>query len=136
MATGWESYITGPSGLMNRGPIESAGIFGTNGSTWSQSGINPTYEELLALANLYANPAIGYSEGFTLGGKKYALIRIDDDEIIHGRGKTAAGNTPNPITIMKTTQALVVAIGKEDANGGQVSMAVTVIGDYLQKAGY
>ena len=46
------------------------------------------------------------------------------------------GGTPNPLTIQKTTQALITAIGKADAPAGQVSMAVGVIGDYLSKAGY
>lgn len=134
--SGWDSYITGASGLMNRGPIERAGIFGINGATWAQHEINPTYEELLAVTSLFTSPDKGYSEGFSLGGKKFALLRIDDEEILHGRGKTSAGNTPNAITVQKTKQALVVAIGKEDANGGQVSMAVSTIGDHLARAGY
>jgi len=134
--SGWDSYITGASGLLNRGPIEKAGIFGINGATWAQHEINPTYEELLAVNDLFASPDKGYSEGFSLGGKKFALLRIDDEVILHGRGKTVSGNTPNAITVQKTKQALVVAIGKEDANGGQVSMAVSTIGDHLAGAGY
>jgi len=134
--SGWDSYITGASGLMNRGPIEKAGIFGLNGATWAQHEINPTYEELLAVVSLFGSPDKGYSEGFSLGGKKFALLRVDDEEILHGRGKTQQGNSPNAITIQKTKQALVCAIGKEDANGGQVSMAVSTIGDYLARAGY
>lgn len=134
--SGWESYITGASGLMNRGPIEKAGIFGINGATWAQHEINPTYEELLAVNDLFNNPDKGYSEGFSLGGKKFALLRIDDEVILHGRGKTVSGNTPNAISVQRTKQALVVAVGKEDANGGQVSIAVSAIGDYLSTAGY
>lgn len=134
--SGWDSYIVGEAGLMNRGPIESAGIFGINGATWAQHQINPTYEELLALAQLFSDPSKGYAEGFSLGGKKYALLRVEDEEILHGRGKTNQGTSPNPITIQKTKQALVVAVGKEDANGGQVSMAVGSIGDHLARSGY
>jgi hypothetical protein len=129
----WESYITGPSGLLNRGPIEKAGIFGVNGAVWAESGIGPDYQELLAIAGLFVDPSPGYANGFALGGQKFTLIRIDE-EMLHGKAK--GGGSPNCITIQKTTQALVTAIGKADAPAGQVSMAVGAIGDYLSKAGY
>jgi len=131
----WDSYITGPSGLLNRGPIEKAGIFGTNGAVWAESGIQPDYQELLAITALFADPTPGYANGFVLGGQKFTLIKIDE-EMMHGKAKTMEGGSPNPITIQKTTQALVTAIGKADAAAGQVSMAVGAIGDYLAKAGY
>jgi len=131
----WESYITGPSGLLNRGPIEKAGIFGINGAVWAESGIQPSYQELLDIASLFNDPSPGYANGFVLGGQKFALIRIDE-EMLHGKAKTMDGGTPNFLTIQKTTQALITAIGKADAPAGQVSMAVGVIGDYLSKSGY
>jgi len=131
----WDSYITGPSGLLNRGPIEKAGIFGINGATWAQSGINPQYEELLAIAALFEDPSPGYANGFTLGGERFTVLRIDE-EMLHGKAKPTEGTSACPLTIQKTTQALVTAIGKADAAAGQVSMAVGTIGDYLVKAGY
>ena len=56
--------------------------------------------------------------------------------VLHGKGKIQDGGTANALTIQKTGQALVIAIGKEDANGGQVSVAVGTIGDYLVSVGY
>jgi len=135
--SGWEAYITGSTGLMNRGPIEKAGIFGHNGATWAQHEINPSVQELTVLNSLFEDASSGYAEGFSLGGKKFALVRLDDDAgMIHGKGKTTSGNTPNAISIQKTGQSLVIAIGKEEANGGQVSIAVGAIGDYLKQSGY
>ena len=134
--SGWDSYITGASGLLNRGPIEKAGIFGINGATWAQHDINPIYQELISIKDLFTLPDKGYTEGFSLGGKRYALLRVDDEEILHGRGKTAGGESPNAITIQKTKQALIIGIGTEEASGGEVSMAVGAIGDHLARAGY
>jgi hypothetical protein len=133
--SGWEAYITGSTGLMNRGPIEKAGIFGHNGVAWAQHEINPSIDEITAINNLFSDASPAYAEGFTIGGKKFALVRVEED-MLHGKGKTSSGNTPNAITIQKTVQSLVVAIGKEDANGGQVSVAVGAIGDYLKQTGY
>lgn len=41
-----------------------------------------------------------------------------------------------PMTIQKTNQALVIAIGQADAVAGMVSSAVAKIADYLDGIGY
>ena len=53
---------------------------------------------------------------------------------MHAKGK-GEGKT-YPMTIQKTNQAIVIAIGLHDAQAGQISLAVARIADYLDDAGY
>lgn len=134
----WAAYITGESGLLaqyNR--IACGGIFGTNGSTFAQSGMDhaqTNYTEILDLVKLFTDPSPGYEKGFSFNGFEFALLRVDDDKIIQAKGK--GEGTMYPMTIQKTTQAMVIAIGHNDAVAGQVSSGVAKIADYLDGIGY
>merc|ERR1711931_98092 len=133
----WGEYLQGGSGLMNHyQKIESCGIFGHNGSTWAQVGMDHTqqyYNEITDLVGLFTDPSSGYSKGFTLNNIQFALLRVEDDKIIHGKGKS-----PHtlPVTIQKTGQAVVIGLGEKDAVAGQVSKAVGKIADYIESVGY
>jgi len=133
----WGEYITGTSGLMaHYAKIEQAGIFGHNGSTWAQHGMDHTqqyYTEITDIINLFNDPTEGYEKGFALNGHHYVLLRVDDDKIVLARGKS-----PNtcPVTIQKTLQAIVIGIGEKDAVAGSVSTAVGKIADYIESVGY
>jgi len=93
----WGEYLQGGSGLMNHyQKIESCGIFGHNGSTWAQVGMDHTqqyYNEITDLVGLFTDPSSGYSKGFTLNNIQFALLRVEDDKIIHGKGKNAPNFT-------------------------------------------
>ena len=100
----------------------------------------------------------GYSKGFTLNNIQFALLRVEDDKIIHGKGKDDRnftrispqfhpktlyinpflGKSPHtlPVTIQKTGQAVVIGLGEKDAVAGQVSKAVGKIADYIESVGY
>jgi hypothetical protein len=134
----WSAYITGDNGLIaqyNR--IACGGIFGTNGSTFAQAGmdhVQTNYTEILDLVRLFQDPKPGYEKGFNLNQFHFALLRVDDDKVLHAKGK--GEGSMYPMTIQKTNQALVIAIGHNDAVAGQVSSAVAKIGDYLDGIGY
>lgn len=59
----WAAYITGDNGLTaqyNR--IAAGGIFGTNGSTFAQVGmdhVQTNYTEILSIVALFNNPTPG-----------------------------------------------------------------------------
>ena len=36
----------------------------------------------------------GYSKGFTLNNIQFALLRVEDDKIIHGKGEFSMKNSP------------------------------------------
>ena len=59
----WGEYLQGGSGLMNHyQKIESCGIFGHNGSTWAQVGMDHTqqyYNEITDLVGLFTDPSSG-----------------------------------------------------------------------------
>jgi hypothetical protein len=135
---GWDEYVTGPGGLIAQyNKIACGGIFGTNGSTFAQSGMDHAqaqYTEIIDLANLFENPTPGFEKGFKLNGYDFALVRIQDKQILHGKGKVEGALYP--LTVQKTAQALVVAIGATDAQAGQISLSVGKIADYLETAGY
>ena len=64
----WGEYLQGGSGLMNHyQKIESCGIFGHNGSTWAQVGMDHTqqyYNEITDLVGLFTDPSSG--KGFQI----------------------------------------------------------------------
>ncbi|CBY39714.1 unnamed protein product [Oikopleura dioica] len=133
----WTGYITGEGGLLaqyNR--IACAGIFGKNGSTYAQAGmdhVQTNYTEILSLAALFTDPASGFSAGFDFNGKSFALLRVED-KILHAKGK--GEGAMYPMTVQMTQQAMVIAIGHHDAFAGSVSAAVGKIADYLEDNGF
>jgi len=134
----WSAYITGDSGLIGQyNRIACGGIFGTNGSTFAQVGMDhaqTNYPEIIELVRLFSDPSSAYEKGFNFNSYHFALLRVDDEKVIHAKGK-GEGHM-YPMTIQKTNQALVIAIGHHDAVAGQVSSAVAKIGDYLDGIGY
>ena len=48
---------------------------------------------LLALILALYKTSKGYSKGFTLNNIQFALLRVEDDKIIHGKGKNAQNFT-------------------------------------------
>ena len=62
----WSEYVSGSSGLMaHYDKISAGGIFGHNGSTWAQQGMDHTttyYNEITAIVELFTNPKEAYSK--------------------------------------------------------------------------
>ena len=57
----WQAYVDSLKGYMPGG-CQACGIFGTNGSTWAQEGLDhaqTNYTELTAIAGLFADPSPG-----------------------------------------------------------------------------
>ena len=75
-----------------------------------------------------------FEKGFNFNNYPFALLRVEDDKIMHAKGK--GEGAMYPMTIQKTNQALVIAIGHTDAVAGMLSSAVCSIGEYLDGIGY
>merc|ERR1712088_161435 len=130
----WDTYVTS---LKSYYPdnIQACGLFGHNGSTWAQEGLDAAstnYTEITAIFGLFADPSAGYASGFLLNGEKYTFLRIEGDQLL-GKSKTEG---KNPVCVQKTGQALVIAIGTPTSQAGSVNIAVGKLADYLQQAGY
>jgi hypothetical protein len=134
----WGAYITGEGGLLAQyDKIACGGIFGQNGSTFAQAQLDhvqTNYTEIIDMVNLMNDPTPGYEKGFTFNQFPFALLRVDEGKILHAKGKGEGAMFP--MTIQKTNQALVIAIGTADAVAGQVSSSVAKIADYLDGIGY
>jgi hypothetical protein len=134
----WGAYITGEGGLLAQyDKIACGGIFGTNGSTFAQAQmdhVQTNYTEIIDMVNLMNDPSSGYERGFTFNQFPFALLRVEEQKLLHAKGKGEGAMFP--MTIQKTNQALVIAIGQADAVAGMVSSAVAKIADYLDGIGY
>lgn len=134
----WGAYITGEGGLLAQyDKIACGGIFGTNGSTFAQAQmdhVQTNYTEIIDMVNLMNDPQSGYERGFTFNQFPFALLRVEEQKLLHAKGKGEGAMFP--MTIQKTNQALVIAIGQADAVAGMVSSAVAKIADYLDGIGY
>merc|ERR1712048_363386 len=129
----WDSYISTLKTYYDG--IERCGIFGHNGSTWAQSGLDTAqtqYNELTQIFALYSDPSPGYASGFVLNGEKYTFLRIEGDQLL-GKSKSEG---KNPVCIHKTGQALVVGVGSPTAQAGQLNIAVGKMGEYLTQQQY
>lgn len=83
------------------------------------------------VSNMFVTPQEARQLGFCLGGERYKYIKEDTAEGGGGFGIVHARNGSCPVTIFKTTSAIVIGIGKPDAVTGKVSVAVCKIGDTL-----
>ena len=69
--------------------------------------------------------------GFEIGGVKMIYISEDKDD---GIIQASDGNCP--ITIYKSTKSLIIGVGQPDALRGNVTKAVSRIGERLEAFGY
>ena len=73
-----------------------------------------------------------FANGITLNGEKFAFLRVEGDQLL-GKGKSEA---KAPLCVHKTNQALVIAVGTQTAQAGQLNMAVGRLGEYLSSQNY
>jgi len=133
----WQEYATSLEKYYPDG-CEGCGIFGTNGSTWAHVRLDhaaapANYLELTGLAALFQDSSSGYSEGFCFNGRKFVLIKVDDDGFLQAKSKD---EDKLPLSVQLCATCIVVMLGKKGSNGGSVSKAVGQIGDHLKGAGY
>jgi len=130
----WNQYVdTLKSYYPNN--IAACGIFGHNGSTWAQEGMDgaqTNYTELVTLHGLFSDQTPAFANGITLNGEKFAFLRVEGDQLL-GKGKSEA---KAPLCVHKTNQALVIAVGTQTAQAGQLNMAVGRLGEYLSSQNY
>ncbi|CAD5170051.1 unnamed protein product [Musa acuminata subsp. malaccensis] len=112
--------------------LTAAAILGLDGSVWAQSATFPQLkpEEITAIMTDFEEPGSLAPTGLYLGGIKYMVIQGEPGSVI--RGKKGAGG----VTIKKTNLALIIGIYEEPMTGGQCSMIVERLGDYLYDQGF
>ncbi|CAL9043963.1 profilin-like [Musa acuminata AAA Group] len=112
--------------------LTAAAILGLDGSVWAQSATFPQLkpEEITAIMTDFEEHGSLAPTGLYLGGIKYMVIQGEPGSVI--RGKKGAGG----VTIKKTNLALIIGIYEEPMTGGQCSMIVERLGDYLYDQGF
>lgn len=134
MPQGWEQYLHGPNGFVNRGGIAGGGIYSKNNfQPWAEKRISGSSQNIQKIIKLFNDPSSGYVSGFDLNGMKFTLLRVDPmDGLLQGRSKEDS----RPITVVLTNMTAVVGIGEPDAVGGSVSVTVSKVTDYLKSQGF
>jgi len=131
----WDPYLDSIAGKCPNDNLKAIGIWGENGSRWASRGIELSVAECAAAYNADVSVC---GSGLTLGGQKFAITRFDAEEgSMIGKGKADANSFgKGVIAIYKINTAFLFAIGDESAQGGNVSIAVGSIADYLKDNGY
>ena len=135
MPNGWEQYLLGPNGFVNRGGISSGGIYcSKSGQIWAEMNMSSSNSNSIKnLTKLFIDPSPAFTSGFSINNQKFTLLRVDPVEgLLQGRSKVDSRS----ITVVKTKMAVVVAIGEPDTVGGEVSVTVGKVCDYLKEKGF
>lgn len=148
----WDPYVNSitqtyeAQKAKNGGSADAAllavGIFGDNGARWASTAniAGVTQAECAALARGCNGDAELCGTGFTLAGNKFACTKVDTtqtDYCMVGKGKKEANEFgTGAFFAYKVKGAILFAIGNDQAQGGDVNMAVSTIAEYLRGAGY
>ncbi|KZO90799.1 profilin [Calocera viscosa TUFC12733] len=124
----WQAYVD--DHLVGTGKISRAAIIGLAGGVWaSSSGYNLSPQEQQAIINVFNNTDTAFANGLRLNNRKFFTVQADDQKFY---GKLGAGGS----TLVKTTQAVVVAEYDPPTQGGEANLVVEKLGDYLKSVGY
>ncbi|KAK7056995.1 profilin, required for normal timing of actin polymerization in response to thermal stress [Paramarasmius palmivorus] len=124
----WQSYVD--TNLIGSGRVTQAAILGLAGGVWATSaGFNITPEEQKAIVDGFNNPAQVQASGLRIAGEKYFTLQATPQNIY--LKKAADGGV-----VVKTTQAVLVAIYKAPIQQSETTVVVEGLGDYLRSVNY
>ncbi|XP_071533990.1 profilin [Panulirus ornatus] len=119
----WQAYVENQ--LIGTGFISKAIIAGHDGTLWAKSdNIEPTREELVKLSPSFADQDSLAMSGVYLGGEKFIYLSGNEKVIRCKKGKCG-------VHMMKTSQAVLVALFEEPIQHPQVAGIVESLGEYL-----
>jgi len=138
MANAWQQYADSLEKYYPDG-CEGCGVFGTNGSTWAHNRLNhaadpANYLELTTLSALFADANTGFSEGFSFNGRRFVLVKMDED--LGTMQAKSKDDDKLPLCVQQCNTCMVIMLGNKGSNGGTVSKSVGQIGDHLKNSGY
>ncbi|KDQ55527.1 hypothetical protein JAAARDRAFT_37543 [Jaapia argillacea MUCL 33604] len=124
----WQAYVD--TNLVGSGKVSKAVILGQKGGVWAtSSGFNLSASEQQKIVGAFANPDNARASGVTASGVKYLVLQVTDRSIY---GKKAADG----IVIVKTVQAVLVAVYNAPIQGQECISVVESLADYLISVGY
>ncbi|KZT55625.1 Profilin/allergen [Calocera cornea HHB12733] len=124
----WQAYVD--DHLVGTGKISRAAIIGLQGGVWAASpGFDLSIPEQQAIVRVFQDPSAAQASGVRLAGTKFFTVQVDDQKLYGKQG-------PNGCTLVKTTQAVVVAEYKAPVLAGEANVVVEKLGDYLRSVNY
>jgi len=124
----WQSYVDDQ--LLAAKTVSKAAIAGHDGNIWATSeGFAATAAELkFIISNLGQTDQFAMN-GLKVGGVKYMFLS-GDDKVVRGKKGTSG------VHIVKTVQAVIVAVYEEPIVPEQCANTTEKLGEYLISVGY
>lgn len=124
----WQDYVD--KQLMASRCVTKAAIAGHDGNVWAKSeGFEISKDEVAKIVAGFENVSLLTSGGVTIAGTRYIYLSGLDRIIRAKLGKVG-------VHIMKTQQAVVIALYEEPIQPQQAASVVEKLGDYLITCGY
>lgn len=124
----WQAYVD--TNLIGTGKVSQAAILGQQGGVWAtSSGFNLSPDEQKAVIAAYTNPEAVRATGIRLAGQKYFTLQANERSIYGKKGTDGC-------VLVKTKQAILVAVSKEPIQAQEAINVVEALGDYLISVGY
>eukprot|EP00117_Sycon_ciliatum_P027499 scpid105974/ scgid22326/ Profilin-1B; Acidic profilin IB; Profilin IB len=127
----WQVYID--QSLLGSGSVTAAAICGLDGSTWAKSaGVEVSSTEAKGLVTaITGDPSALYAGGIKIGGVKYTFLRAEPGRSVYGKKGSDSG-----CCVVKTSQAIIVAIYANGITPGACTKVVEGLADYLIQSNY
>jgi profilin len=124
----WQDYVDVQ--LKGSGSVAQACIAGLDGNVWAKSEeFNVLPEEIKKIVAGFADKDGVQMSGVRIGGEKFIYISSDDKLMRAKMGKRG-------LHIVKTKQAVVVALYEDPVQPQQCAIVVEKLADYLISCGY
>ncbi|KAF8962107.1 profilin [Flammula alnicola] len=124
----WQTYVD--TNLVGTGKIAKAAVLGLQGGVWASSpGFTISPEEQKAIVSGFSSPDTLQASGVRLEGQKYFTLSVDGRSIQTKKGADGA-------VIVKTKQAVLVAVYISPNQAPEVTPIVEGLADYLISVGY
>ncbi|MEV6775692.1 profilin [Streptomyces syringium] len=124
----WQAYVD--NNLVGTGKIAKAAIFGLEkGDLAASPGFTISPAEQNAIRAGYSKPDALQASGVHLGGEKYFTISVADRTIQAKKG-------PNGAVVVKTKEAIIVAVYHGPIQAPEVTPTVESLADYLIGTGH
>jgi len=124
----WQSYVDDQ--LVATKQVTKAAICGHDGNIWAASaGFEVTAAELKTIAANFGQTDVLAMNGVKAAGQKYMFLS-STDKIIRAKKGTSG------VHIMKTVQAIVLAVYEEPIVAEQCANVTERLGEYLISVGY
>ncbi|KIY65778.1 profilin [Cylindrobasidium torrendii FP15055 ss-10] len=124
----WQAYVD--TNLVGSGKIKHAAILGLQGGVWATSpGFTIEQAEQTAILGSFSNPASVQESGIRTAGAKYFTLQANERSVYGKKGGDG-------IILVKTTQAVLVAVYTAPTQAPEATPVVEGLADYLISVGY